>query len=117
MSSSGIESRDSELQKLDDLRRRVPAVSASALARLLQDIEKSGLPSLKHRKQLCASAGQPLNLVFYSDEVTPGNVLSADTSRKLWAVYLSFLYGIWITSPVERRGLDTSALPAIEACE
>ncbi|CAE7261427.1 unnamed protein product [Symbiodinium sp. CCMP2592] len=142
--------RDSKLQKLDALRRRVPAVSASALAGLLQDIEKNGLPSLKQRKHvkeatehtvlehkaygpmidsikvatdegevevimanffsllqalfetssefqdllrssLVASGGQPLNLVFYSDEVTPGNVLSADTSRKLWAIYLSFM--------------------------
>ena len=41
--------------------------------------------------QACASkaAGRPLRFALYSDEVIPGNVLSARTSRKSWCVYMS----------------------------
>ena len=42
------------------------------------------------KKHSCA-ANQPWKLVYYSGEVTSGNVLSADQSRKLWMVYASFL--------------------------
>ena len=36
------------------------------------------------------SADRPWGLIFYNDEVVPGNVLSADTSRKVQCVYVSF---------------------------
>ena len=37
------------------------------------------------------SPQEPWSLIFYSDEVVPGNVLSADTSRKVQCCYVSFL--------------------------
>ena len=32
----------------------------------------------------------PLRAIFYTDEVTPGNVLAINPSRKSWCVYMSF---------------------------
>ena len=36
------------------------------------------------------SSSRPWSLIFYSDEIVPGNVLSSDTSRKLQMCYVSF---------------------------
>ena len=36
------------------------------------------------------SPSRPWHLIFYSDEIVPGNVLSSDTSRKLQMCYVSF---------------------------
>ncbi|CAK9066921.1 unnamed protein product [Durusdinium trenchii] len=33
---------------------------------------------------------EPLHLMVYADEITPGNVLSHSPSRKLWCIYVSF---------------------------
>jgi hypothetical protein len=38
-----------------------------------------------------SSPAEPWNLIFYEDEITPGNVLRADNKRKLHAFYASFL--------------------------
>ncbi|CAE6944933.1 unnamed protein product [Symbiodinium sp. CCMP2592] len=35
------------------------------------------------------AGGRPLRFAIYSDEVIPGNVLAARTSRKSWCIYLS----------------------------
>ena len=37
------------------------------------------------------TAQKPWRIIFYSDEVVPGNVLSADVSRKVQCVYISFM--------------------------
>ena len=37
------------------------------------------------------SSSRPWRLIYYSDEVTPGNPLSAEVSRKIWTGYVSFL--------------------------
>ena len=141
--------RASKLQKLEAVRRKVPAMSKSAMAGLLKEIEASGLPELKGRRhikeatehsvcqhsaygpmlqtvtvegldgcpvqvllanffsllqavwtvsdsfralvQRSTSSRQALKLVYYTDEINCGNPLAADASRKLWAVYLSFM--------------------------
>ena len=44
--------RAEKLQRLEATKRRVPALSASALAGLLQDIEANGLPGLSQRKHV-----------------------------------------------------------------
>ena len=36
------------------------------------------------------SADRPWGIIYYNDEVVPGNVLSADPSRKVQCVHLSF---------------------------
>ena len=43
-------SRREKLKKLDEFRRRVPHVSASALSAICQDIEEHGVPEI-HRKR------------------------------------------------------------------
>lgn len=37
------------------------------------------------------TAQKPWRIIYYSDEVVPGNVLSADVSRKVQCIYISFM--------------------------
>ncbi len=46
---------------------------------------------LIHRARLCPpTQTHPWRLIFYVDEVTPGNVMSPDKGRKCYAFYFSF---------------------------
>ena len=142
--------RASKLQKLEAVRRKVPAMSAAAMSGLLTEIEAAGLPELKGRRHIreatehsvcqhsaygpmlqtvtvdgldgrpvqvllanfysflqavwtvsdsfralvhrsTSSSQQVFNLVYYTDEINCGNPLAPDPTRKLWAVYLSFM--------------------------
>ena len=148
------DTRATKLRRLDRFRRRVPAVTASALAAILKTVEEDGIPELYTRKaqadarriiassdtpygpliqtltldcpkrqtlefpiaepfamlwhcfyncssfrrlfvqrhsQNPSSADHPWTLILYTDEVTPGNVLATITTRKLQAIYVSFL--------------------------
>lgn len=40
-------------------------------------------------KQAMASNQSTLSLVFYADEITPGNVLANVPTRKIWALYMT----------------------------
>ena len=145
--------RDAKLRRLEAFRRRLPAVSASALSSICKDIADHGIPdvfsrqNLQHARELIASTStpfgsllqnmtvradgdidmqveiahpfaviwhafstcdafralmvakhmarpssldQPWSLILYSDEVTPGNALAADPSRKSQCIYYSF---------------------------
>lgn len=47
---------------------------------------------LQERLRVCpCSPDRPWRLVVYSDEVVPGNALSADNRRKMWVIYISFV--------------------------
>ena len=67
-------------------------------------------------KQTMATHHGPLSLVFYSDEVTPGNVLANVPTRKLWAIYTSIKqFGLalqheaaWITVGLIRSDIVSS---------
>ena len=146
--------RAAKLRRLNQMRRSLPYVSASALSSVLQDVEEQGVPELHGRKHMkeasekaladhnaygdlidsipmvhkdggtkmmlvinflsvlqaafyegegfCqlildalktspCSIDAPWDLIYYTDEVTPGNPLSAETSRKIQMAYLSFL--------------------------
>ena len=146
--------RSAKLQKLNHFRRKLPHISVSALAAVVQAIRDEGPPELadrgnmrKARDDQCKSNGpfgpilqhcrviskaggellipiahpfamlhasmlaspslqtlfgtklaehpcspeHPWNLIIYSDEVTPGNVLSTSNKRKFQAVYFSWL--------------------------
>jgi len=155
------DARSSKLRKLNQFRRALPHVSASALASLLEEISDHGVPDLAQscraetvRKMLieataldmsavtpygpmlidvyveasdgsnvsmlvvnplaliyvtfadgnsftelmidllnkhACSPEQPWNLILYSDELVPGNVISHDNRRKSWIMYFSFL--------------------------
>ena len=43
------------------------------------------------KQVLSERAGQPLNIIVYSDEVVPGNVIKPDNRRKLVQWYVSFV--------------------------
>ena len=47
-----MDDRDAKLRRLEAVKRRVPALTASAFAGLLQEIEANGLPGLKQRKHI-----------------------------------------------------------------
>jgi len=142
--------RDSKLRRLHYLGKKLPHMTASALAGVLEEVQKHGAIDLHQRKHireathkelskydeygpmfcevalegeqpctativnlhalLFAAFGQgggfykllkdtmqktpptphsPYQLILYSDEVVPGNVLSADNRRKCWLVYAS----------------------------
>ena len=75
----------------------------------------------KHRERP-SSAHQPWTLVFYTDEVIPGNVLAIQTTRKLQAIYFSFLElgsaalsreDSWITVCVCRSNIVNKAMGGI----
>lgn len=57
---------------------------------LLDGICRSGGAFYKLLRDCAAkTADRPLRFALYSDEIIPGNVLSARTSRKTWCVYMS----------------------------
>ena len=57
--------RAEKLQRLEATKRRVPALSASALAGLLQDIEANGLPGLSQRKHIKEATIKALDMSSY----------------------------------------------------
>ena len=152
--------RPAKLARLEEFRRNKPACSASAMAHILKDVAKHGLPPLLNRdnmrearnsimdrdtaygkliqhitvidksdaprdifiadpfatlwlfcKEGSPSEGNtgfrnffkqrllekpptfddPWNLILYTDEVTPGNVLSVMNNRKFHAIYWTFM--------------------------
>ena len=149
-----MEHRQTKLARLRSLRDRLPYISQSALAAVLQIAKKEPLPS-GHRKDLKAARDEvakihtpygtlhrtiklphrvggedisvemqdpfammyhccetsrpfsalvsrcvaarpptlatPWNIIFYTDEVSPGNQLGYKHPRKLWAIYWSVL--------------------------
>ena len=52
MASSSNSSRPSKLQRLNAFRRSVPFVSQSALAAVLEEVDKHGLPELHSRNHM-----------------------------------------------------------------
>ena len=46
---------------------------------------------LKTLDAYCCDAMHPLNVIFYADEVCPGNPLATRLDRKAWLFYVSFL--------------------------
>lgn len=152
--------RSAKLARLEQFRRSKPACSASAMAAIMQDVAKNGLPPLTGRSHMREArdhvmntitpygpilqhitvidtddtpqqipiadphatlwyfakegspdgsdggfrkflkqrllekpptADAPWNIVMYSDEVTPGNVLKVLNTRKFHAIYWSFM--------------------------
>ena len=146
--------RVAKLRRLERFRRRLPHISASALASVLDDVDEHGVPEAHSRRHMreardlaaeehtpygplyhtveldaigggrktmrivhpfallwfayatCATfamlidarllehpatVDQPWSLVMYSDEVTPGDALAHDQTRKIQVVYFSFL--------------------------
>jgi len=77
------------------------------------------------RAALMNRPGQPLTLVMYLDEVTPGNVLRPDNLRKFWAVYISFRElptwcltreQFWLPIAVLRTSMSTRIKGGISNC-
>lgn len=151
--------RAAKLARLEEFRRNKPSCSASAMAAILQDIARNGLPELRYREAMqeardeaiatdtaygkllqhitvidkhdnpmeimvacpfstfchfvnqSTTAGEnsfraflrqklaeqpptvehPWNVILYSDEVTPGNVLAPINNRRFHIIYWTFM--------------------------
>ena len=77
----------------------------------LAGIYKAGGAFARLLRSTMETSSKPLQAIFYTDEVTPGNVLNVNPSRKSWAVYMSFANfpeqvlsqeDAWITILIER---------------
>ena len=142
--------RNAKLRKLNSFRRALPHVSATALASILDEVSREGVPALHKRSNFreatrlvvtnstpygpllaeipvmnktllmgtiqCinplaylyttfsqggamsqllqetmagnqSSPERPWRLIFYADEVVPGNAVSYDNKRKIWVIY------------------------------
>ena len=64
-----------------------PVVTVDHLAR----ISPAYRETLRHKAARCSPVDQAWQICVYADEVLPGNVLRAVSSRKCWAVYWTFL--------------------------
>ncbi|CAE7315069.1 unnamed protein product, partial [Symbiodinium sp. CCMP2456] len=117
--------RAEKLQKLDNLRRKVPHASKSALSAILAEVAEEGVPELHQahhmreatrmvlqqnrlygpmldRCTFVASASKSKSGLKHPGalmvNVAPGNVLANRQSRKIWVVYCSFLeFGVHLT--------------------
>lgn len=153
-SSSKNAAKKRKLHELNEMRRRLPHMTATALSAVLLDVKKHGMPELMSRHQLAAATEEivnyetpygkmildisfvkseggdalvvpvanplaymwkafnqggnfssffeellrgpsgtydnPLKLIVYADEVTPGRELALVTTRKIWCIYYGF---------------------------
>lgn len=80
------------LLKLDGSKITVPALNwKSYIAALFEQSDTYNTLLTRTAARCPPSYSKPWGLIMYMDEVTPGNVLSARTTRKSWCVYASLL--------------------------
>lgn len=61
MASSSSSSRDTKLRKLDDMRRKLPHMTASAMSALLHEVSQHGIPELHSKKQLAEATQRQIS--------------------------------------------------------
>ena len=81
--------RQEKLRRLEATKRRVPALSASALAGLLQDIEANGLPGLSGRKHVKEATVKSLDMNSYGNLIQVLNIPGKD-KKNIPVVYANF---------------------------
>ena len=81
-----------DFQALDGSKKSYPALNIKSYLCALWN-ESESFKQLLERTAVAfpAQFHCPWGLIVYMDEVTPGNVLAARTSRKAWAIYASIL--------------------------
>ena len=83
-SSSSKGGRPQKLQKLDDFKRKLPHVSASALAAILREVKEDGPPELGTRKQIKEATQQALSNDVYGPMINFAEVtLVTGASQKI----------------------------------
>ena len=100
-SSSSKDDRPSKLQKLDTFKRKLPYISASALAAFLSEVKESGPPELGNRKQIQEATEHALKNTAYGPMLSqsPAVQLDGQTKGILYVNPLSLL-----TAAVEQGG-------------
>ena len=81
--------RQEKLRRLEATKRRVPALSASALAGLLQDIEANGLPGLSGRKHVKEATVKSLDMNSYGNLIQVLNI-PGKGKKNIPVVYANF---------------------------
>ena len=106
-SSSSKDERPAKLQKLDAFKRKLPYISASALAAFLGDVKESGPPELGNRKQIQEATAHALKSTAYGPMVTqaPAKLSDGNTRDILYVNPLSLL-----AAAVEQGGSYTKLM-------
>ena len=107
-SSSSKDDRPSKLQKLDTFKRKLPYISASALAAFLSEVKESGPPELGNRKQIQEATEHALKNTAYGPMLSqsPAVQLDGQTKGILYVNPLSLL-----TAAVEQGGSFSELMP------
>ena len=106
-SSSSREERPQKLQKLDDFKRKLPHVSASALAAILKEIKEDGPPELGTRKQIKEATERALQNTTYGPMISCAQVALVDGSTQK----ISFVNPLTLlASAVEQGGAFSNLL-------
>lgn len=80
--SSSNEGRPQKLQKLDNFKRKLPYISASALSAFLQEVKESGPPELGTRKQIQEATQNALASSVYGPMILKAHAIGLDKSSK-----------------------------------
>ena len=90
--------RQEKLRRLEATKRRVPALSASALAGLLQDIEANGLPGLSGRKHVKEATVNSLDMNSYGDLIRNLHITGQDNKNTpvVYANFFTLLQGFFL---------------------
>ena len=101
--------RAEKLQRLEATKRRVPALSASALAGLLQDIEANGLPGLSQRKHVKEATVKALDMSSYGPLLETKTIPGIKKPVQLvFANFCTLLQGLFVQcEPFRTLLIDT----------
>ena len=81
-SCSSKDERPLKLQRLDEFKRKVPHVSASALSAILNEIKESGVPELGNRKQIMEATQGALSCTSYGPLIQTAVLNKLDGSKQ-----------------------------------
>ena len=104
--------RAEKLRKLEATKRRVPAISASALAGLLQDIKAHGLPGLDQRKHVKEATVKALDMSSYGPLLECQTILGKGGKqvKVVFANFFTLLQGFFLQcEPFRLLLIDTIA--------
>jgi hypothetical protein len=109
LSASSSSDRPSKLRKLNEFRRHLPHVSASALAAVLEEIAKHGVPELHHnRRQLWEATTSEMTMDTPYGTLLTHMDLVTKTGRSLNVCAVNRLALLW--KAVQQGGSFTSLL-------
>ena len=97
-----MSSRDAKLRRLEEIKRRIPQVSAAALAGLLQEIDDHGAPDLHQRKHVRECTEKALNCHNSYGSLVSECILQGKENKpvKVLLANFSHCYKPWLAKEV-----------------